>query len=84
MDENSFNIIQSSMDEPICSNYVSEEEEKESKREDEADPSVDPTIVRLFGCCSSRYSKSGGMSTISKSEVSSTCLEKKDPLKNHP
>ena len=39
--------------------------------------------MRLFGCSSSRYSKSGDMSTISESEFSSTCLEKQDPLTNH-
>ena len=72
------------MEEPSCSNYVSEEEEKEAEREDVAEPSVRPTILRLFGCSSSRYSKSGDMSIISESEVSSTFLENQDPLTNHP
>ena len=84
VDENSFNIIQSSMEEPSCSNYVSEEEEKESKREDAVEPFVGPTIMRLFGCSSRRYSKSGDMSIISESEVSSNFLEKQYPLTNHP
>ena len=55
------------MEEPSCSNYVNEEEEKEAKREDEVEPYVGPTIMRLFGCSSRRYSKSGDMSTISES-----------------
>ena len=40
--------------------------------------------MRLIGCSSSRYSKSGDMSTIQESEVSSACLEKQEPLTNHP
>ena len=72
------------MEEPSCSNYVSEEEEKEAKREDAAEPYVGPTIMRLFGCSSSRYFKSGDMSTISESEVSSNCLENKYIMTNHP
>ena len=84
VDDNTFNISWSSMEEPSCSNYVSEEEEKEAKREDAAEPSIGPTIIRLFGCYSRRYSKSGDMSTISESEVSSTWLEKQYPLTNHP
>ena len=62
---------------------MSEEEEKEAKREDAIEPSVGPTIMRLFGCSSRRYSKIGDMSTISESEFSSNCLEKQDPLTNH-
>ena len=72
------------MEEPICSNYVSEEEEKEAKREDATEPSVSPTIMRLFGCSSRRYSKSGDRNTIPRSEVSSTCLQKQEPLTNNP
>ena len=40
--------------------------------------------MRLFGCSSRRYSKSGDKSTIPESEFSSTFLENKEPLKNHP
>ena len=40
--------------------------------------------MRLFGFYSSRSSKSGDRSTILENEVSSTCLEKKEPLTNHP
>ena len=72
------------MEEPSCSNYVSKEEEKEAKREVAAEPFVGPTIMRLFGCSSRRYSKGGDMSTISKSEFSSTFLENQDPLTRHP
>ena len=38
----------------------------------------------LFGCCSSRSSKNGNMSTIPESKVSSTSLEKQDPLTKLP
>ena len=40
--------------------------------------------MRLFGCSSSRYSKSGNMSTILKSKVSSTFLEKRYLLTKLP
>ena len=40
--------------------------------------------MRLFGCSSSRSSKSGNMSTILESKVSSNFLEKQEPLTNHP
>ena len=41
-------------------------------------------MMRLFECSFSRFSKSGDSSTIPENEVSSTCLENKEPLTNHP
>ena len=84
VDENSFNARKSSIEEPICSNYVSKEEERKSKREDAPKTYVGPSIMRLFGFYFSRSSKSGDRSTILENEVSSTCLENKEPLTNHP
>ena len=84
VDEHYFNGIKSSLEKPSCSNYVSKEEERESKREDAAKTSIGPSIMRLFGCSYIRYSKSGDTSTIPESEVSSNFLEKKEPLTNHP
>ena len=60
------------------------EEEIKSKRENAAKTFVGPSIMILFGCSSSRSSKSGDRSTILESEVSSNFLEKKEPLTNHP
>ena len=64
VDENSFNAIKSSVEEPIFSNYVSKEEERKSKREDASKTYVGQSIMRLFGFNFSRSSKSGDRSTI--------------------
>ena len=64
MDDNYFNGRKSSVEEPSCSNYVSKEEERKSKREDASKTYVGPSIMRLFGFYFSRSSKSGDRSTI--------------------
>ena len=82
--EHSFNIVKSSIEKPSCSNSVSKDKEIRANGEDSTKSSVGPSIMRLFGCSSNKYSKSGDMSTIPKSEYSSYFLENQDPLKNHP
>ena len=84
VDEHSLKSRKSSIDEPICSNYVSKEEEREAKKEDAAKKYVSPSIMRFFGCSPSRSSKSGNMSTILETKVSSTFLENQEQLINHP
>ena len=74
VDDNSFSIIQSSMEEPICSNHVSTKEEKESRKEDAAKTYVGPSIMRFFGCSPRRLAK--GCKIPSK--------EKQDPLTKIP
>ena len=74
VDDYSFKSSKSSIEEPSFSNYVSKEEEREAKKEDATNTYVGPRIMRLFGCSPRRSSKSGNMSTILESKVSSTFL----------
>ena len=68
VDEHSLNGRKSSVEEPSCSNYVSKEEERKSKREDASKTFVGPSIMRLFGFSFSRSSKIGDRSTIPENE----------------
>ena len=60
------------------------EEEREAKKEDATKKYVGPSIMNFFGCSPSKSFKSGKMSTIPESKVSSTFLEKKYPLTKLP
>ena len=65
-----YKSIKSSIEEPSCSTFLSNEEEEGTKSEESSNPSACSSILRFFGFSSRKFSTRNGHSTIQEGNTS--------------